>query len=136
LDPRREFLLNGWVRQGWSAQKNRAVQARFPASLLGPRAFVKLRELLSSNRELARRCAQLEIRLDKKLTEHDQAIAAIPSSIRQLMHPAAPATAGLGWRPPCRRDRSSRPTSPHCCATVESLGRKVATGMSLDPDRL
>ena len=29
------------------------------------RAFVKLRELLSSNRELARRFAQLETRLDK-----------------------------------------------------------------------
>jgi hypothetical protein len=48
-------------------------------------AFVKLRDLLSSNRELARRFAQLETRLDKKLTEHDQAIAAILSAIRQLM---------------------------------------------------
>lgn len=53
------------------------------------RAFVKLRELLSSNRELARRFAQLETRLDKKLTEHDQQIAAILSAIRQLMNPAA-----------------------------------------------
>ena len=33
------------------------------------RAFVQLRELLSSNRELARRFAQLETRLDKRLTE-------------------------------------------------------------------
>ncbi len=41
------------------------------------RAFVKLRDLLSSNRELARRFAQLETRLDKKLTEHDEVIAAI-----------------------------------------------------------
>ena len=38
------------------------------------RAFVKLRELLASNKELARRFAQLETRLDKKLTEHDQAL--------------------------------------------------------------
>jgi hypothetical protein len=30
-----------------------------------------------SARELARRFAQLETRLDKELTEHDQAIAAI-----------------------------------------------------------
>lgn len=36
------------------------------------RAFVKLREVLSTNRELARRFAQLETRLDKKLTEHRQ----------------------------------------------------------------
>jgi hypothetical protein len=49
------------------------------------RTFVKLRELLTSNRELARRFAQLETRLDEKLTEHDQAIAAILSAIRQLM---------------------------------------------------
>ena len=49
------------------------------------RTFVKLRDLLSSNRELARRFAQLETRLDKKLTEHDEAIAAILSAIRQLM---------------------------------------------------
>jgi hypothetical protein len=39
---------------------------------------------------LARRFAQLETRLDKKLTEHDQQIAAILSAIRQLMHPPTP----------------------------------------------
>ena len=49
------------------------------------RAFVKLRELLASNKELARRFDELEARLDKKFTEHDQAIAAILSAIRQLM---------------------------------------------------
>jgi hypothetical protein len=61
------------------------------------RAFVKLREPLSSNRELARRFAQLETRLDKKLTEHDQQIAAILSAIRQLMHPPAPKKRGIGF---------------------------------------
>ena len=34
------------------------------------RAFVQLREMLASNKELARRFAQLETRLDKKLTAH------------------------------------------------------------------
>jgi hypothetical protein len=53
------------------------------------RAFVKLRDLLSSNRELARRFAQLESRLDKKLSEHDEAIGAILSAIRQLMGKSA-----------------------------------------------
>jgi len=54
------------------------------------RAFVKLRELLSSNRELARRFAELETRLDKKLTEHDdlrlcRSRAAFPySSVREV----------------------------------------------------
>jgi ORF6N domain len=51
------------------------------------RAFVKLRELLVSNKELARRFAQLETRLDKKLTEHDRAIGAILAAIRELMQP-------------------------------------------------
>jgi len=54
------------------------------------RAFVKLRELLVSNKELARRFAQLEERLDKKLTEHDRAIGAILSAIRELMQPKGP----------------------------------------------
>jgi ORF6N domain len=61
------------------------------------RAFVHLRELLSSNRELARRFAQLETRLDKKLTEHDEAIAAILSAIRQLMNPPQPKRRPIGF---------------------------------------
>jgi hypothetical protein len=61
------------------------------------RAFVHLRELLSSNRELARRFAQLEMRLDKKLTEHDLAIAAILSAIRELMHPTPPKRRPIGF---------------------------------------
>jgi hypothetical protein len=54
------------------------------------RAFVRLREMLASNKELARRFAQLGTRLDKKLTIHDEAIAAILSAIRQLMYPPVP----------------------------------------------
>jgi hypothetical protein len=53
------------------------------------RAFVKLRELLVSNRELAKRLGELEARLEKKLTTHDQAIAAMLSAIRQLLNPPA-----------------------------------------------
>ncbi len=61
------------------------------------RAFVQLRELLGSNRELARRFAQLEARLDRKLTDHDAAIAAIPSAIRELMNPTPPRRRGIGF---------------------------------------
>jgi hypothetical protein len=61
------------------------------------RAFVKLRELLTSNKELARRFDQLEARLDKKLTEHDRAIAAILSAIRELMNTPTPKTRGIGF---------------------------------------
>ena len=61
------------------------------------RAFVKLRELLASNKELARRFDELEARLDKKLTEHDQAIAAILAAIRDLMNPPVPKRRGMGF---------------------------------------
>lgn len=58
---------------------------------------MRLRELLVSNKELARRFAQLETRLDKKLTTHDEAIAAILSAIRQLMHPPVPKRRPIGF---------------------------------------
>ena len=61
------------------------------------RAFVKLRELLSSNRELARRFAQLETRLDRKLTGQDRAIGAILSAISELMHPTPPKRRPIGF---------------------------------------
>ncbi len=61
------------------------------------RAFVRLRDLLSSNRELARRFQQLEARLDKKLAEHDDAIAAILSAIRELMKSPPPKRRGIGF---------------------------------------
>ena len=47
------------------------------------RAFVRLRELIASNKEFAAKLDQLE----KKLTTHDQAIAEIMFAIRQLMAP-------------------------------------------------
>jgi hypothetical protein len=61
------------------------------------RAFVQLRGLLASNKELARRFDQLEARLDKKLAAHDEAIAAILSAIRQLMNPPQPKRRPIGF---------------------------------------
>jgi hypothetical protein len=61
------------------------------------RAFVQLRELLASNKDLARRLDQLEARLDKKLATHDETIAAILSAIRQLMNPPATKRRGIGF---------------------------------------
>ncbi len=45
------------------------------------RAFVKLRETLETNRELARKFAELEPHVGK----HDEEVAAIIEAIRQLM---------------------------------------------------
>jgi hypothetical protein len=61
------------------------------------RTFVQLRGLLASNKVLARRFEQLEARLDKKLADHDDAIAAILSAIRQLMDPPTPKRRGIGF---------------------------------------
>ena len=52
------------------------------------RAFVQLRDLLSSNKELARQLRAVEQRIERKLATHDQAIAGIIDTIRQLMAPA------------------------------------------------
>ena len=57
------------------------------------RAFVRLREALAGNRELACRMAELEQRLTCKLADHEQAITQLPAAIRQLMHPSEPRNA-------------------------------------------
>jgi hypothetical protein len=61
------------------------------------RAFVHLRELLTSNKELARQFAALESRLNQKFADHDDAIAAILSAIRELMNPPATKRRGIGF---------------------------------------
>jgi hypothetical protein len=61
------------------------------------RTCVQLRALLTSDPELKRRFTQLEIRLDKKLTAHEEAIAAILSALRQLMHPPTPTRMPIGF---------------------------------------
>jgi hypothetical protein len=57
------------------------------------RAFVQLRELLASNTALARKLNELE----GKLKNHDEAIAAILSAIRELMNPPAAKRRGIGF---------------------------------------
>jgi len=47
------------------------------------RTFVRLRQMLDTNRELAQRFSELEQRVGK----HDEEIAAILEAIRQLMVP-------------------------------------------------
>ena len=49
------------------------------------RAFVKLRELAATHKELARKLTELE----QKVGTHDQAIRQLIAAIRQLMAPPA-----------------------------------------------
>jgi hypothetical protein len=61
------------------------------------RTFVRMRSVLAANKQLARRFAGLETRLDKKNTIQDKAIAAIMSAIRELMNPPIRRTRGIGF---------------------------------------
>ena len=57
------------------------------------RAFVKLREALETNRELAQKFAELE----KRVGKHDEEIAAIIEAIRQLMAPPQKPAREIGF---------------------------------------
>ena len=57
------------------------------------RAFVRIRKLLSADKTLAVKFAQLE----RKLATHDQAIVGILSAIRELMNPPEPKRRGIGF---------------------------------------
>jgi ORF6N domain len=70
------------------------------------RAFVKLREALDTNRELARKFAELERRVGK----HDEQIAAILEAIRQLMTPPAKPQREIGFHVREQAGRYRAPT--------------------------
>ena len=57
------------------------------------RAFVQLRDLLASNKTLAQKLSELE----HKLENHDEAIAAILTAIRELLHPPVPKRRPIGF---------------------------------------
>ncbi len=87
------FTEHGAIMAATVLNSPRAVEM----SIYVVRAFVQLRELLSSNKELAKRLDQLEARIEKKLATHDDAIAAMLSAIRELMNPPAPKRRGIGF---------------------------------------
>ena len=74
------------------------------------RAFVKLREALETNRELARKFAELE----KRVGKHDDEISAIIDAIRQLMVPPEKPRREIGFHV---REKASR------YRTRKALGR-------------
>ncbi len=63
-------------------------------SLFVVRAFVRMREMLSSNKELAAKIAELERRLET----HDTAIHDVIAAIKQLMQPAARPPRKIGFQ--------------------------------------
>ena len=71
------FTEHGAIMAASVLDSDRAVQI----STYVVRAFVQLREMLSSNKELARKLNELE----RRLTTHDRAITELIEAIRQLM---------------------------------------------------
>ena len=71
------------------------------ASVRVVRAFVRLREIISANAELAAKFAQLERRLDS----HDAAIAQLFAAIQQLLAPAPKKKREIGFHV---REKSAR----------------------------
>jgi hypothetical protein len=83
------FTEHGAIMAATILSSKRAVQM----SVYVVRAFVRLRELLTSNTQLARRLNQLE----RKLEGHDAAITAILDAIRDLMSPPAVKRRAIGF---------------------------------------
>jgi ORF6N domain len=81
------FTEHGAIMAATILKSPRAVEM----SLYVVRAFVRLRELLASNTTLARKLDELERKY------HDEAITAILSAIRELMHPPIPKRRPIGF---------------------------------------
>jgi hypothetical protein len=76
------FTEHGAIMVASVLNTKRAIQV----SLFVVRAFVKLREMLSTHKELAHKLAELE----RKLQNHDESIRSLVVAIRQLMAPQEP----------------------------------------------
>jgi hypothetical protein len=85
------FTEHGAVMAASVLNSQRAIEA----SIFVVRAFIKLRELLFTHKELAHKFAELESRL----SNHDVAIQQLLVAIRQLMAtPPSPPKAKIGFR--------------------------------------
>ena len=83
------FTEHGAIMAASVLNSPRAVEM----SLYVVRAFVRLRELLATNRAFARKLDELESRLQT----HDEAITGILRTLRELMNPPASERRGIGF---------------------------------------
>lgn len=83
------FTEHGALMLASVLNSDRAVEI----GILVVRAFVRLRELLASNKELANRLEDME----RRLTTHDQAITGLIDAVRQLMAPPVQKKRPIGF---------------------------------------
>jgi hypothetical protein len=84
------FTEHGAIMAASVLNSERAVQV----SLLVVRAFVRLRQILTDHRELARRIENLEREFAHKTEEHEEHIRRIYAILDDLMNPPAPPRKG------------------------------------------
>jgi len=92
------FTEHGTIMAAMVLNSSRATEV----SVYVVRAFVHLRDILASHKDLARRLETHE----RKLASHDQAIAGLVETIRTLMAPAEPKRRPIGFVRPEERKRS------------------------------
>ena len=85
------FTEHGAIMAATVLNSQRAIEM----SVFVVRAFVKLREVLATHRELSVKLAELEHRMDT----HDRAIQQLFNAIKKLMQPVAPVRRRIGFDP-------------------------------------
>ncbi len=90
------FTEHGAVMAATVLNSDRAIEM----SVLLVRAFVRLRKMLATNRQLGEKIAELEDRLES----HDKTIQDIFEAIRELMTPPKSSKMRIGFQLPAKRD--------------------------------
>jgi hypothetical protein len=89
------FTEHGAIMAASVLNTKRAVEM----SVFVVRAFVRLREMLATNRELAAKIDELDRRLDR----HDSAIQELIEAIKELMAPEDGSRGKIGCQPPAAK---------------------------------
>jgi hypothetical protein len=95
------FTEHGAIMAANVLNSRRAIEV----SVYVVRAFVRLREMMVANEEVAAKLSELE----RKVATHDKAIRSLVRAIRELMTPVAPQRRSIGFRVEEARPRYGKP---------------------------
>jgi hypothetical protein len=98
--PPHVFTEHGAIMAATVLNSRRAIQM----SVFVVRAFVRLREMLSTNRRLAGKIAELESRLNT----HDSVLVELLEAIKELMEPQARSGKRIGFQLPAGNSKADR----------------------------
>ncbi len=112
------FTEHGAIMAANVLSSTQAVQM----SVFVVRAFVKLREVLATHKELAGKLTELE----RKVGTHDKAIVSIIAAIRGLTEPAKPESRTIGFR--SKREAESETRVANDRLSLEARSRNPTPG--------